>query len=197
MTNGEEAPRGYRSYVVSASGEHLPPEVIRLIVKQLYHINLIRPGAIKKGLAVCSLVCRYWAGIIRPLLFENIELRSREDAIQMLSFFESPNILKPPLTQCVWLLGFKHTGADVPPWIFLHQLAKYYRRGDIRHSFEDSDGDILWYGLPRALPPSIFAHTNVLELERVKFRCGRDLVRFMRSLPEVWSCTCKIGRAHV
>ena len=170
---------------------HLAPELIRLVVSHLYDVNLNRSGAVKQGLAVCGLVCRYWASIIRPLLFENIELRSREDAIQLLKFLESPTILKPALTECVRLLAFKQSGRQLPPWMHLCQLAKYYRRGDVRLLIEDAEGDILWYGLPRALPQSIFLHTNKLELDRVRFRRGRDLVRFIRSLPEVWSCICK------
>lgn len=173
-----------------ATAEDLPPELIRLVVSYLYVRDTGRYGALKRGLATCSLTCRYWASILRPLLFENIEIRSRQDAFQLQQFLESLTILKPPLSKCVRFLTLKQSAREVPPWMQLYKLAKYFRRGEIELTIDAIDGDLLWHAVPRTLPRSIFA-MHVINLENMKFRQGRDLVRFIHNLPEVWSCTCK------
>lgn len=80
------------------SGADLPPEVISAIASSL----AMEAPHYKRGLAACSLTCRYWAGLIRPELFESLAVYAFEDLHRLIEFLDCPAPMPgPPLTQLV------------------------------------------------------------------------------------------------
>lgn len=82
---------------------HLPAE---LLLSILWHITQPRFGA-KRGIAACSLVCRYWAEMLRPLLFKELRLRSNADIAFLVEVMQCP-LSRPgrPLGNCIMKLRF-------------------------------------------------------------------------------------------
>lgn len=86
--------------MLPATGRDLPPELIRLVIRACLELNEQRKP-VKRGLAHCGQVCRYWARLTRPLLFEWLTLTGRADISQLLVFLNSPQILQRTIGQCI------------------------------------------------------------------------------------------------
>lgn len=80
----------------------------------------------KRGLAACGLTCRYWASVMRPLLFATLTLRSAEDVAQLMTFLRSATSLRPTLPECIDRLDIEMQGFQTLPWI--HHIHKLSRR---------------------------------------------------------------------
>ena len=89
------------SEIISAIVENLHPMIIAEFTRGCI-VNVDDGWRRTKGLAACSLVCRHWAKIITPMLFERVVLFSQEDVQflrdlladdQPLRTFFSPNFI--------------------------------------------------------------------------------------------------------
>ncbi|KAI0826236.1 hypothetical protein BC629DRAFT_61551 [Irpex lacteus] len=69
-------------------GHSLPPEIIANIVDQLTSCGTqaAATNLTKAELSLCSRTCRYWAHKCRPLLFREVTLTSRDEALALLQF---------------------------------------------------------------------------------------------------------------
>ena len=57
----------------------------------------------KRGVAVCSLVCRYWTVRLQPLIFHSITLRSSQDLADFILLLNQPNTQIPYAVQSLEL----------------------------------------------------------------------------------------------
>ncbi|GJE96147.1 hypothetical protein PsYK624_123400 [Phanerochaete sordida] len=71
---------------MSSAGQRVPPELIKRIA--LYCVEWDRHGepTDKRGIAACSLTCRYWAPLLTPMAFPRLVLRTAADIVQLLAF---------------------------------------------------------------------------------------------------------------
>lgn len=74
----------------SEAGADLPSELIKHIALSCLELDK-DSKPVKRGLASCSLVCRYWANLIRPDLFQWLTLRGPDDTSQLLQFVRTPH----------------------------------------------------------------------------------------------------------
>ena len=172
----------------------LPPELVHAILIQMRDRDEHR-YPIKRGLASCSLTCRYWAPSIRPLLFEMLTLRSGEDVSQLVAFLDADS-LQPALNSCIhYLCMVEDQALAESSWS--HQLIRLTRRlpeacilhWAVKGSSAASDSQHLlvrnrmsplpFAALPRTLPPSILGRVFRLTLSGLSLRSLRDLARFL------------------
>ena len=151
----------------------LPDELIHAIVTQMWDRDE-ENNLVKRGLASCSLTCRHWASLIRPLLFYELTIRSAKDLAQLLAFLNSFNPLHPSLWDCI---GFLHvvdgrTSSSIP---WSHQIFRLHRR--IVHIYsmhltieKSSADDELPLGHNSSQPLTIIPRTlpgSIMPLERL------------------------------
>ena len=74
----------------------LPGEVVRIIVSCLTQPE-VDDDMDLSGLTQCSLTCRVWAHIIRPVLFEHLWLRLPEDVNQLFKLLECASPIVPEM----------------------------------------------------------------------------------------------------
>lgn len=93
--------------------QHLPIEVTWRIVAQLplYHGWPLKPD--KKGLASCSLVCRYWTEYIRPVLFE-CELYGPSDVDDLFNILASAPVVGPELSTLIQRIIYVKNDNRIP-----------------------------------------------------------------------------------
>jgi hypothetical protein len=195
-----------------ATAGELPPEVIRKILDQFvagYPLIPFLGKVIKYGLSSCSLTCRCWAEVIRPILFYSITLRQPDEIMQLLDFLNSHVSVGPALSGCiVWLtLQVKESviqAVGVMP--YLHHYYGLIKRLFALRSAEMSitnDGqpvassghlkarallNMLSSSLPRTLPGTCVFPVNTLTLSGLQLRSVADLVHTVDSLRTVRSC---------
>ena len=172
---------------------YLPAELIHAVL-----IRVEEPDdkdetqVLKRGLASCSLTCRHWATSIRPLLFEELTLRSGEDISQLVAFLDADS-LQPALSSCIRFINVAEGQASAgPPWS--HQLMRIVQRtpfasicqwtvegapavADNQHLPVRSP--LPFAALPRTLPPSILRYIQLLTLSGLSLRSLRDLANFV------------------
>ena len=105
---------------------YLPDELVHAIVVRMEdHGKGYTP--VKCGLASCSLTCRHWAKLIRPLLFCELTIRSAEDIAQLLAFLNDPDILDHSLRDCIRFLHVinDQTSSSI---LWSHQISRLHRR---------------------------------------------------------------------
>ncbi|KAF7790940.1 hypothetical protein EIP86_001899 [Pleurotus ostreatoroseus] len=150
----------------------------------------------KRELSAISLVCREWALVCQPKIFEEIWLRDKEDLDTLCSFLGSPVSCVFLYVRTVWC---RHS-ADVPspPWIHhacmmlprkLHyapiieveikKTATVKQRPFTIQSF-----------LPRQLPAGIVC-LKFLSLVDVHLKRFGDLLRPFKELPSLERCSCQ------
>ncbi|EKM52852.1 uncharacterized protein PHACADRAFT_186901 [Phanerochaete carnosa HHB-10118-sp] len=97
-------------------GSCLPDELLHAILIRLddHRFSWERPP--KRGLAPCSLTCRHWAKLIRPILFEYLTIRSAEDVSQLLALLGVPDFLGRTLQSCIRCLDLveDRTSSSIP-----------------------------------------------------------------------------------
>ena len=107
---------------------HLPSEMINKVVgylsPEIWYNNCFDTAKkqLKTGLAASSLTCRYWALIIRRMLFRSLVLRNAEDLDQLFIFLYSSTPTREPLSSLVHDIGIELDGSPQRPW--LHRLPK-------------------------------------------------------------------------
>ena len=105
---------------------YLPSELVHAVLIRLDDFDWYRNKAIKRGLASCSLTCRHWAVLIRPMLFMHLTLSSGEDVSQLVAFLNA-DFLEPTLGYCILSLRFIEDQASAgPSWG--HQLIRLAER---------------------------------------------------------------------
>ena len=174
---------------------HLPPELVHAIVIRMKDEDK-NYMPIKGGLASCSLTCRYWAGLVRPLLFEELTLRSGEDVSLLVAFLDA-DALQPTLSGCIRYVHVVENQASAgSPWS--HQLIGLARwlphlewySWTAKGAAAASDGQRIpqrrsplpFAALPRTLPRSILplrVSFAALFLSGLSLRSVRDLANFM------------------
>lgn len=188
----------------------LPPEVIHAVVVHFVHRYPISTS--KSGLASCSLTCRHWASIIRPGLFANIRLNSRDDLVQLLEFMITPGTIQPAIAECVQFISFfQQSIHSTPPWFHLAHMLRRFVKQDAVFSLhvinrelqapispsQTSDPSLSKagasfplsiFGLPRTLPSCISPLTMIM-LDNLHVN-GKDLLRLLDRLPRLWTLAC-------
>lgn len=185
--------------MVAVTATKLPPEIILGIVSALGDYD-----ETKWGLAACSLVCMFWASLLREKLFRSIDLRSPDDFKFLLHILRSPTPrLCPPLSLSIHRVtirqfsGWSLSTCNVLRKIWSH-LAPH--RPIIYLWVERS----VWFSLPTtgkrrtkdyipflSLPhtlPGLLVPVRDLVMTNVQMRRRSDLVRLLDSLPTVESC---------
>lgn len=185
---------------ISSLGAQIPPEVVRNIVYSLCQppSYLKKSWTWKKGLAACSLTCRYWSRILRPVLFKCCTLYTPEDISLLLSFFESPVCVGPALTTCISLIEYKIRESQIPPWIRLHKLSRLIPNTTIILNVNGSPppstlafrGPSLLKDFPRTLPPSIFQFANEVTIENIHFNRVTDFSPLFHNIAKVRDGQC-------
>ncbi|GJE95623.1 hypothetical protein PsYK624_118090 [Phanerochaete sordida] len=163
---------------------YLPAELVHAVVLRLSDRDA-EDNRLKRGLAACSLICRHWARIIRPLLFLEIALRSAGDVEQLLAFLGHPDFLGRPLRDCIRMLSIveheDHTPKAVPWLHHILRLHRHFRFINVSLTMADTvtvDADqpeaqqtvstLPFAWLPKILPASVgFIHTLTLRGLRV------------------------------
>ena len=110
-----------------ATGPHtyLPSELVHAILLRTQDKDS-NHKPLKRGLTACSLTCRRWAALIRPMLFEELALRSGEDVSQLVAFMDA-DVQKPALKDCIRSLTIvDDVGSERIPWS--HQLMMLHTR---------------------------------------------------------------------
>ena len=181
----------------------LPSEVTALVVQALYNptSNLVIE---KRGLAACSLTCRYWANALQPLLFYSLQLRSRSDAMRLLEFFQrsphlagyirSIHVLQSSRT-CSWF----HHICKITPFLTANtyfSLTINHPQNlsvTLNHSLKHCKPPVNPFSLfdcPRQYPTSYLQFRH-LTIDGVQLRRQQDLVRFIHGLPLLHTCTIR------
>ncbi|EKM52891.1 uncharacterized protein PHACADRAFT_261560 [Phanerochaete carnosa HHB-10118-sp] len=194
-----------------ATGAELPSELLHRIVVLCRAAILSHDGETetfgKKGLAACSLTCRYWAIIIRPKLFETLVLRSYQDAAQLASFLTTPTTLEPSIQEYIRSIEIslcEPARFSETSWVHLvdlcrripslaHNSSITWDRGlnltmkgvqeggsNLKQSMR-SDTLLPATVLPRTVPVSSL-RLKKLVLSDLTLRSVRDLIRFITSL---------------
>ena len=112
--------------MAGAIGTRLPAEILHAILLRVHDGGF--DYSPKQGLAACSLVCRHWAALIRPMLFGRLTLRSAEDVAQLLAFLRAPAVFGQLLKSLVRAVYLEEDQARRNvPWghQFLHRLGTY------------------------------------------------------------------------
>lgn len=82
-------------------GARLPEELLHAVLVRLDDREHRSERPPKRGLASCSLVCRHWARVIRPILFEHLTLSSAEDVSRLFAFLNARDFLSRPIRCCI------------------------------------------------------------------------------------------------
>ena len=109
-----------------APQRYLPDELVHAILIRMEDCDeAYNPD--KRGLASCSLTCRRWASLIRPLLFEELTIRNAEDIAQLVAFLDGPDPFRPSLRDRIQSLRIiDDRGSSGVPWS--HQILRLHRR---------------------------------------------------------------------
>ncbi|KIP01453.1 hypothetical protein PHLGIDRAFT_355851 [Phlebiopsis gigantea 11061_1 CR5-6] len=159
---------------------------------------------LKRGLAACSLTCRYWAPAVRAVLFRTLILRSADDLDQLIAFLGSSTAIAPPISSLVQFVRIEMDGSPQRPW--LHHLNKldkdlnFSRSCALRALYDVSivnDGEAAppkvmhifpFQFLPRS-PPLACPPIHSLCLDRLHLRQPRDLLRAISSIRQLAHCS--------
>jgi hypothetical protein len=191
----------------SVTAQDLPPEVVYHIVRGIRDdwgatISWLSDRLLsKKGIAACSLACRYWVELLRPVLFRDLTLRGTDDILGLLDIFEAPVVLGRPPAYYLTALRLEVDQCDLVASEWVHHISRlswHIRFGleldlDVKLATSaDTSPNRLVQNylplsrLPRTLPRSFFKipygfrsiTVNGLQLGR-----ATELVRFIDSLP--------------
>lgn len=145
-------------------------------------------------IATCGCVCRYWASICRPRLFQSLLLRARQDLEDYSHMLDLPSIRDlMPLPYLTVRLIAKPDGHE-EPWLHLFPssvLGKLPHKSFGVPIFSVDASNLrtkktlrlntLHPSIPRTLP-TVFTPVTALELVRVHFRDGAELVKLINGL---------------
>lgn len=97
----------FQEPMTSAAATRLPPELLASLVTYL-EPHWLSHEPRKRGMATCSLVCRYWATLLRQPLLRVLTVRTPADASFLLAIIKCPARRPgPPVGDCVRRLTIK------------------------------------------------------------------------------------------
>lgn len=199
--------------MAATSGEEFPSEILCKIVESLHFDGdfdsildcwVVANRKLKQGLTACSLTCRYWATIIRPMLFTFIILRNAKDVEQFLRFMEQSVSVGPSIIRCITSIGLEFHGVHDRPW--LHHVGAVFRRLNAHgrrvyldlqvkghHNVKTRAPVVhtLPYQLfPRTIPYSIIPLRRIV-LTSLRLRNTGDLFRIIHGFSGLEECACR------
>ncbi|EKM52853.1 uncharacterized protein PHACADRAFT_149780 [Phanerochaete carnosa HHB-10118-sp] len=134
---------------------YLPGEVVHAILVRVKDRDA-EDALLKHGLTSCSLICRHWAKVIRPILFFELNLKSADDISQLIEFLSQPDFLGHSLQNCIHILNI--VGDRTPqsiPWV--HQMLR------LKGRFAFINITLVMEGIPEAdLPQPEAKHISLL-----------------------------------
>lgn len=189
-----------------ATAEDLPPELITRIVELLSgdwpefwaedYLQTLPPRveSSKREFGHCSLVCKYWAKILRPGIFSALTLNSAEDGHQFHSFMRCPVHPDLSIAKLVQKVTINYDLA-APAWFHLVFLCWQPEFGDafdppvnvtVINSASNPENTPVsarsfYHSLPRPLPPRV-AHIGTLALRNLSFPNFSCLRQFLASV---------------
>lgn len=205
-------------HISGSAGRKLPPEILSRIVRCLrievdvldtpFEQWVVTDSKVKKGLAACSLTCRYWSTSLRPILFSSLILRDASDVERLMEILLSPISLWDPPHRYITNVCIEADGSQQQPW--LHHVYKvwrcisaaghqpYYRRflhirvaGREKEKPGMTDGQthvIPFQSLPRSLPYTGLPIQHII-LSDLRLRRSYDLLRLVREFPSLIQCS--------
>ena len=190
-----------RSVDVSApsKGTQVPAEVLEIILAYLRPKRDSRP--FDPELGQCSLTCRYWAAHIRPRIFSRTRLTSEKMVRALPSLVHSPVVVPAPFRETVRHLEIRMDSVS-RPWLYhawalsrdsvLPNVERISLTVTGKFGDEDLDTEfpkargkselLLDIGLPRTVPFTHRLHLHTLDLEFLRFRSYKALLRSLGSL---------------
>lgn len=196
---------------LSRSDMDLPPEIVRQVVLHVCHLA---PGLwkepwseTKRGLAACSLTCRFWAAIVRPSLFGSLDIRSPEDLDTLTDFLDFPAPLPGvPISDLIRTITIVHPLCALRASVLLKVQALLKRLSlEPAVGLTIVDPGVFAGRSARPIPPSISRHSpfsdlpktlpwkmlplHSLTLEKVQIQRKIDVVRMLDSLPDITRIT--------
>ena len=176
----------YKTKLTSFCWKLLPSELIRRVVD----ILASDCSSLKFGLTSPALVCRDWAQIIRPSLFQSLLLRDAGDIGELLKILSTPPVLDLDISRHIRNITYAKFDHCVPPWLRLGAISKrvptakfYFLISNSQRYSSELDGNSILRCLPRTLPPSVFPHCTRLYLRHVCFKSSKDLVQLIHAFP--------------
>ncbi|EKM52888.1 uncharacterized protein PHACADRAFT_186918 [Phanerochaete carnosa HHB-10118-sp] len=173
-----------------ATEADIPPELVRRIALFCVDWDKDLEPTQKRGLAACSLTCRYWAQLLTPLIFRRLVLKSAEDIFQLLAFLSAADDRTPPLREAVKKIELGEDRATTKiPWshhmVKLHkQLPNVNFQRDMQLTVTGSSGSgdagmddtflLPFHTLPRTLPAS-WTPINYLTLRGLRIATVKAL----------------------
>lgn len=193
---------------MEANSTRLPPEVIHNIVcfVRIHPWAAFATPQDKRGVAGCSQVCRYWASLLRALLFRLLALRKAEDIAALLEILNCPiERPGPPLSLCIielqvtqfcdWTVSTANTFRAVTQRLREDLVFLVLKVSDIPHSTPQSSSSatrtedyLPFFTLPTPLPGRLIPLTELF-LDRVQMRRKVDLVRLLDNFSTIRKCT--------
>ncbi|EKM52875.1 uncharacterized protein PHACADRAFT_149800 [Phanerochaete carnosa HHB-10118-sp] len=188
----------------NTSGTRLPEEIIHAIVIRLddresgyggtWPYRPKRPP--KHGLASCSLTCRHWAKIVRPILFYSLTLRTAEDLSQLSAFLGAPDFLGCSLGRCILDLDVvEDRSSPGVPWshrfpLIIHQQLRLSSYVTWTMNGTPADNQVQPTSNPLLFPSALLPRTlpmSTMRLERVslcnlRLPSARSLISFVKHL---------------
>lgn len=184
-------PNPQRTRISYSAGWRIPPEVLIEILECLTYQQLLsRERNLKAGLTNCALVCRFWAKVIRDILFFQLNLRSHDELRELAAFNAVPDCLGYSIERCVRDLNITYDPPPVGiPWA--HDIPSYggferHRNLFVKWIVQGKPGEKnvfarLRAGRPRSVPPSVMTVHSLVIRDLHDLRV-RDLLQYARSL---------------
>ena len=174
------------------SGSKLPSELVQQILDELR----ADPSLSKHDQAVYSTVCRHWADAIRPHIFQDIGINSRESLIALSALTEHPASRAKSYIDRVTLVPTVSSSKAAP---FLHLLTIHVGHrvdgtttsqiriqlkitGPLPQHYSNTMRSIHWQ-LPRTVPRVCSFGIARLILENISFKTFYDLLNVVLELP--------------
>ncbi|EKM58348.1 uncharacterized protein PHACADRAFT_252603 [Phanerochaete carnosa HHB-10118-sp] len=166
----------------------------------------------KDQLAVCSLVCRYWAKRCRPHLLSHLTIRSSDELDQLHHCLNAASPIRdvPSFSRCMRFLTMVHTGEWAVPWyhnifgmIVQHDIIlNRWKAGtvlELRSAFtgpgcslEATNGyapHSFSVGLPRTIPTSMLMIQRLV-LSDMRFCAVSHMLRLAFNITQLKELAC-------
>ena len=172
------------------SAAHLPPELISIVTETIELVTSLSSEWSRHELASCARVCRYWAGLFQPILFNDITICAHNEMTLLMnthraSLFKVAEHTTMLTLQDKFDAPFTHLASSI------QTASRCQRKLQIEGPVPSDCGPSLRsiHGiLPRSLPHAFIFQVDRLELQNVRFRSFMDLVRLVRELSTLKHC---------
>lgn len=151
----------------------------------------------KHELVAPSLVCKYWSEAIRPVLFQILILRSREDVRFLKNNVSSPRYTLSSLFDAIQIIEIHQEATETKPWLHhVHGLSTQLRRTvftcTVLGGANDSASTVGRWAPFESLPsvtPS-YVRLSVLTLKGLMFASMTELARAIDNFSTLKKCDC-------